>query len=173
MDRFIPEQRHANLLSKVAKEIFDLTYKDLDLDLQYKYHINLSAKLYPIGSMIHFFSKNKHSYYIIQANLEYGFSHKDTMLIATLDRYAKRKLPSKEHYHKYKELLPNKDTLDKLSFILSIAVALLTHRPCKKDFELVYEDKVLYIKQTKHKLRVSYEAMQKLNYIKELKVKFC
>ncbi len=173
IDSYIRDRRHSNLLAKVAKELFLLTYKELGLDMRYKKALFLAAKLYPIGSAIHFYSKNKHSYYIIQAALEYGFSHHDTMLIATLARYAKRKLPSKEHYEKYKKLLPPKKELDTLSVLLSISVALLTHRPCKLDFELSYHDKTLYIQPNEQNcMRVSKEAIRKLNYIEKLDVIF-
>ena len=173
LDAYIKEKKHANLLGKLSKEIFDLVHKKLDIDARYRYHTGLAAKLFPVGSAIHYYSKNKHSYYIIQATLEYGFTHHDTMLIATLTRYAKRKLPSKEHYEKYKQLLPEKQTLDKLSFIVSIAVALLTHRPLKIDFDLKFQDGVLYVIQDKKKcMRVSKEAVEKLKFIEEFDIIF-
>ena len=171
MDTHIYNKKHSNLLAKVTKEIFELTRTDLSLPLKYKTALVIAAKLYPIGGSIHYYSKNKHSYYIIQAVLEYGFSHKETMLIATLNRYAKRKLPSKEHYEKYKELLPQKELLEKLSFILSIAVALLTHKPDRKDFQLSYKKNVLHV-ETNHSMRVSKEAVEKLDFIQTLRVAF-
>ena len=173
LDAYIKETKHANLLGRLAKEIFDLVYKELDIDEKYRLHTALAAKLFPVGSAIHYYSKNKHSYYIIQATLEYGFTHYDTMLIATLTRYAKRKLPSKEHYEKYKQLLPQKETLDKLSFIVSIAIALLTHRPCKIDFSMRFQDGVLYvIKEEGRCMRVSQEAVEKLKFIEEFDIVF-
>ena len=172
LDAYVLDKRYANLLAKVAKELFELLHLDMGLAPHYRFHTSIAAKLYPVGSTIHYYSKNKHSYYIVQANLEYGFSHNDTMLVATLVRYAKRKLPSKEHYEKYKQLLPKKEVIDKLSFILSVAVALLTHRPQKKDFELEYKEGVLYVKKSGKCLRVSEEAVKKLTYIKDFEVKF-
>ncbi len=173
LDAYIKETKHANLLGRLAKEIFDLVHRELDIDPKYRYHAGLAAKLFPVGSTIHYYSKNKHSYYIIQATLEYGFTHHDTMLIATLTRYAKRKLPSKEHYEKYKQLLPEKKILNKLSFIVSIAVALLTHRPSKIDFSMRFQEGVLYIiKEKKKCLRVSQEAVEKLKFIEEFDILF-
>jgi len=171
LDNYVDNKQQSNLLSKVAKEIFDLVSKDLNIPQKYRVHVALAAKLYPVGGSIHYYSKHKHSYYIIQAALEYGFTHFDTLLIATLNRYAKRKLPSKEHYEKYKKLLPEKEVLDSLSFIVSIAVALLTHRPQKKDFSLSYKDQTLYILET-NSLRVSQEAVEKLKFIKSLDIRF-
>jgi len=171
LDRYVDNKQYSNLLSKVAKEIFDLVSKDLEIPQEYRFHIALAAKLYPVGGSIHYYSKHKHSYYIIQATLEYGFTHFDTLLIATLDRYAKRKLPSKEHYEKYKRLLPKKEILDSLSFIVSIAVALLTHKPQQKDFSLSYKDHTLYVLENGC-LRVSQEAIEKLKFIKSLDIRF-
>ena len=172
MDSFIHEKTHANLLGKVAKEIFNLVGAELNIPTSYRTHVFLAAKLYPVGSAIHYYSKNKHSYYILQATLEYGFKHTDTMLIATLARYAKRKLPSTQHYQKYKRVLPKRETLDKLSYIVSIAVALLTHRPCHKDFELKYSENTLYVITKGNSLRVSKEAVEKLKSVEEFDVRF-
>ena len=173
LDAYIPEKRHANLLGKLAKELFDLVHEELAIDKKYRFHTGLAAKLFPVGSTIHYYSTNKHSYYILQATLEYGFTHFDTMLIATLARYAKRKLPSKEHYEKYKKLLPPKETLDKLSFIVSIAIALLTHRPSQIDFTLRFQEGILYvIKEKNGCLRVSEEAVEKLKFIEKFDIVF-
>jgi exopolyphosphatase/guanosine-5'-triphosphate,3'-diphosphate pyrophosphatase len=172
IDAYVHDKKHSVLLAQLTKKIFDLSAKHLELEQKERFHTALAAKLYPVGSAIHYYSKNKHSYYILQANLEYGFTHYDTMLIATLNRYAKRKLPSKEHYEKYKRLLPEKKTLDKLSFIVSVAVALLTHRPKSIDFDMRFNEGVLYIIEKENCLRVSQEAVEKLNYIKDLEIKF-
>ena len=172
LDAYVADKRYANLLAKVTKEIFELVHEDLHLKKEYRFHATVAAKLFPVGSAIHYYSKNKHSYYVVQANLEFGFSHKDTMLIATLVRYAKRKLPSKEHYEKYKALLPKKEVVDKLSFIVSISIALLTHRPQKQDFTLSYENGVLYVKGERECFRVSKEACEKLKYIEEFDIRF-
>ena len=173
LDAYIKEKKHANLLGKLAKEIFDLVHDELNIDAKYRYHTGLAAKLFPVGSAIHYYSKNKHSYYILQATLEYGFTHHDTMLIATLTRYAKRKLPSKEHYEKYQQLLPQKEVLDQLSFIVSVAIALLTHRPCKIDFDMRFNGGVLYIiKEQAECMRVNQEAVEKLKFIEEFDIVF-
>jgi len=171
LDSYVDNKQYSNLLAKVAKEIFDLVSHDLNIPQDYRYHVALAAKLYPVGASIHYYSKHKHSYYIIQAALEYGFTHFDTLLIATLNRYAKRKLPSKEHYEKYQLLLPEKEILDILSFIVSVSIALLTHKPQNKDFSLSYKDHTLYILD-KGCLRVSQEAVEKLKFIKSLEIRF-
>ncbi|NPA65890.1 MAG: hypothetical protein GXO11_03310, partial [Epsilonproteobacteria bacterium] len=63
------------------------------------------------------------------------------------------------------------EILDSLSFIVSIAVALLTHKPQQKDFSLSYKDHTLYVLENGC-LRVSQEAIEKLKFIKSLDIRF-
>ena len=173
LDSYIKEKRHAKLLEQLAGRLFDLLQEPFGLKQEYRYHTMLAARLYPVGSAIHYYSKNKHSYYIIQATLEYGFYHDDTMLVATLARYAKRKLPSKEHYQKYAALLPPREMLDILSLIVSIAVALLVHRPCRIEFSLRYEGGCLYIiTQEGTRMHLSQEAIAKLDFADRFDILF-
>ncbi len=171
LDSHVGEKNFANLLSSLSKKLFDLTHKHLGIETSYRQDLAISAKLYPSGNDIHFYSKNKHSYYLLQSALEYGFTHSQITLIATLCRYAKRKLPSSSHRVKYAELLPNTQTLNALSYILSLTVSLLMHRPRNIDFDLKFNDGVLEIDSSKP-LHLSKEAVNKLEMIESLKVKF-
>ena len=101
IDSNIDDNSYSNQLSRVSKKLFDLTHKYLDLDIKYRHDLSIASKLYPTGGSIHFFSQNRHSYYLIKSALEYGFTHKQMILIATLVKYAKNKLPSKKHINKY------------------------------------------------------------------------
>ena len=171
LDAHVQDSNYSNQLNSLSKKLFDMTYKHLNLDLSYRSDLAISAKLFPSGSNIHFYSKNKHSYYLIQSALEYGFTHKQIILIATLARYAKRKLPSLAHVEKYSSLLPDIKTLNALSYILSIGVALLSHRPRNIDFNMSFDDGVLKI-ESKNSLYLSEEAVKKLQGINELRVRF-
>jgi exopolyphosphatase/guanosine-5'-triphosphate,3'-diphosphate pyrophosphatase len=161
IDSHISDKKFSNQLNILTKKIFDLTYKHLNLDKSYRYELSISAKLYPVGSNIHFYSQNKHSYYLIQSALEYGFTHKQIQLISTLTRYAKKKTPSVAHVQKYKELLPNMETLNKLSYILSLSIALLSHKPRNIDFDLDFKNATLYV-ITKNNIYISKEALKRL-----------
>ena len=171
LDTHVDEKEFSNQLNSLTKKIFDMTHKHLKIDSSYRYELAIAAKLYPSGNNIHFFSKNKHSYYLIQSALEYGFTHNQITLIATLCNYAKRKLPSSLHIEKYKELLPKTKTLNALSYILSLSISLLVHRPRNIDFDMNFEDGVLEI-ISKEPLRLSKEAVNKLEEINNLKVVF-
>ena len=171
LDAHVKDMGFCNQLNKLSKKIFDLTYQHLGLDYSYRYELGIAAKLYPIGSNIHFYSKNKHTYYLIQSALEYGFTHKQITLIASLTRYAKKKLPSPTHVDKYASLLPDPQTLAALSYMLSLSIALISHRPRDIDFEIHFQDGVLSVDSHKT-LYLSKDAVKKLTPIENLTVEF-
>ena len=108
---------------------------------------------------------------MIKSALEYGFSHKEIILIATLTRYAKNKLPSKKHIEKYKDLLPDEEVLNTLSYLLSLSIALLTHKPRNIDFELEFKNGVLKV-NSEESLYLAKESVSKLSEIQRLDIEF-
>lgn len=171
IDNHIQDSNFSNQLNLLSKNIFDLTHEYLGLEKNYRYELSTAAKLYPVGSSIHYYSQNKHSYYLIQSALEYGFTHKQIQLISTLNRYAKKKLPSSAHTQKYKDILPVKNDLDNLSHLISLTIALLSHKPRNIDFNLSFENGILQVESSKN-LYLSKEAVEKLSKIENIKVVF-
>ena len=161
LDAHIKNKNFSNNLNSLVKKIFDMTHEYFGIDKKYRYELSVAAKLYPAGSSIHFYSQHKHTYYLIQTALEYGFSHKSIMLIATLNKYTKSKLPAQSHLQKYKELLPDTYTTNVLSYILSLSIALLSHRPRNIDFDISFANHTLFI-HSKKKLYLAQEALKKL-----------
>jgi exopolyphosphatase/guanosine-5'-triphosphate,3'-diphosphate pyrophosphatase len=162
LDAHVQDIHFSNQLSLLSKKLFDLTAEYFEIEKEYRTNLSLAAKLYPAGRSIHFYSQNKHTYYLIQTALEYGFTHKDITLIATLTRYAKNKLPAEAHLDKYKELLPAKQTSKRLSYLLSLSIILLSHRPRNIDFDLHFENGVLHV-NSKSSLYLAKEALKKLH----------
>ena len=148
-----------------------MTKDYLGIDKKYRYELGLAAKLYPAGSSVHFYSQNKHTYYLIQSALEYGFSHKSITLIATLTKYAKRRLPASSHLKKYSALLPKEDVTNALSFLLSLSIALISHRPRNIDFNMKFNNGVLYI-ESSNPMYISRGALSKIDCNKSFKIKF-
>ncbi|MEA3228567.1 MAG: Ppx/GppA phosphatase family protein [Campylobacterota bacterium] len=171
IDSYIQEKNYSNQLNTIAKKLFDLTTGFFSLDKKYRYEFALAAKLYPAGSSVHFFSKNKHSYYLIQTALEYGFTHSEIVLIATLNKYATKKLPSESHKQKYQSLLPDSRSLDTLSNLFSLSIALLAHKPRDIDFDLEFVDGVLSV-ISKERLYLAQEAVKKLSFDGDFRVQF-
>jgi exopolyphosphatase / guanosine-5'-triphosphate,3'-diphosphate pyrophosphatase len=171
IDTNINNKNYSNNINFISKKLFDLTYEYYNIDSKYRYDLAVAAKLFPSGSNIHFFSQNKNSYYLIKSALEYGFTHSQIMLIATLTRYAKNKLPSSRHIAKYKDLLPDTQTINYLSYIISISITLLLHKPKNIDFTLSFEDGVIKV-DSKKPLYLSKEATMKVIELENLKTIF-
>jgi exopolyphosphatase/guanosine-5'-triphosphate,3'-diphosphate pyrophosphatase len=171
LDAHLNDKNLSNQISSLSKKIFDLTHEHLNIDKKYRSELSIASKLYPTGGNVHFYSKNRHSYYLIQSALEYGFKHEQILLIATLARYAKNKLPSAAHIKKYEELLPDTQTLNRLSYIISLSIILLSHKPRNIDFELLFKDGVLSV-DSKRVLHLSREALKRLEAIDGLEVSF-
>lgn len=171
IDSHVQNRSFSNNLNSLSKKLFDLTKDYLGLDKKYRYELALAAKLYPAGSSVHFYSQNKHTYYLIQSALEYGFSHKSITLIATLTKYAKKRLPASSHLKKYNDLLPGDNTTNALSFILSLSIALLSHKPRNIDFDMKFVEGVLYI-DSQSKMYLSQDAIKKIDCNKSFKIKF-
>jgi len=161
LDAHVEDKHFANQLSSLAKKLFDLTAEYFEIDKEYRKSFAIAAKLYPAGKSIHFYSQNRHTYYLIQTALEYGFTHQEIILIATLTRYARNKLPSPKHLEKYEELLPKKEITKRLSYLLSLSIVLLSHRPRNLDFSMEFNKGVLTV-TSKRKLYLAEEGLRKL-----------
>lgn len=173
LDAHVENLSYANLISRVAKELFDLSAETLNIDKKYRYELSIASKLCMSGSSVHFYSSNKHSYELIQDALEFGFTHEQITLVATLARFSKRKLPSSSHIEKYSSLLPDEGQLNALSYLLSLSVALLSHMPRNIDFKLSFKDAVIEV-ESKNSLYLARECVEKLEPLKNssLQVKF-
>ncbi|MCW9027251.1 MAG: Ppx/GppA family phosphatase, partial [Thiovulaceae bacterium] len=171
LDAHVSDKEYSNNLNKLSKKLFDILQNKFSLDAIYRGDLAIAAKLYPSGGSIHQFAQNRHSYYLIQSSLEYGFTQKQMVLISTLVRYAKRKLPSTAHIEKYQVLLPDTNTLNTLSYILTLSIYLLNHRPRNIDFEAELIDNKLII-NSKNKMYLAKEDIKNLEDLKDLEIVF-
>jgi len=171
LDVHVQEKNYSNQLNTISKKIFDLTHSYLQIEQKYRYELGIAAKLYSAGTNIHFYSKNKHAYTLIQNSLEYGFSHESIMLIATLSKYTKNKLPSTSHLKKYKLLLPQEQITNALSYMFSLSIALLSHRPRNIDFDLEFRENKLFVISQKN-LYLSQEAVKKVECNQKITLNF-
>ena len=160
VDRFTMKDRQNSSIVRYSRDLFyTLSYLH-EIEEKYLYILRTSAKLYNIGIALNFYEKNLHSYYFIINNLNYGFSHKEKILIALLIKYHMKKLPSIEDLKIYKDLLPDIKIVNWLSFILSLSNCL--HRDLIDDkFSFKYENHTLHIKSGK-KLYLAKECIKKL-----------
>ncbi len=160
IDRFSIKDRQNSSIVRYCKDLFYALSYLHQIDDKYLYLLTTSAKLYNIGIKLNFYEKNLHSYYFIINSLNYGFSHKEKILIALLIKYHMKKLPSEEDLKAYKDLLPEIKIVNWLSFVLSLSNCL--HKDLMDDkFSFKYENHTLYIKSTK-KLYLAKECIKKL-----------
>lgn len=171
LDSHVSDKEYSNNLNKLSKQLFDLLKNKFELEDQYRGDLSIAAKLYPSGGSIHQFAQNRHSYYLLQSLLEYGFTQKQMVLISTLVRYAKRRLPSSAHVDKYKVLLPETRTLNALSYILTLSIYLLNHRPRNIDFECSLNGSKLIV-NSKNEMYLAKEDIESLKPIEDLEIVF-
>lgn len=171
LDRYIIDTNHSNQLAKISKKIFELTADHFEISKVHQKALVIAAKLSPIGATLHSYSSHQHSYYLIQAGLEYGFSHEEIMLIATLTKFSKRRAPSLAHIDEYKNILPDERVAEFLSFIISLAWALLAHKPRNISYEFSFEEGCLHV-SSKENLYLAKESVKKLEFPKEMRVEF-
>ncbi len=145
IDCRIIDNNHANQMALTAGKLFDLLHVRLKIAPEYRSSFIIAAKLAKIGASLHFYSYHRHGYYLIQSALEYGFTHKEIMLIATLIRYQKRDSSKRDHKEKYASLLPQEKMLDSLHQLMRLCDILLSHHPKQIDFSLHFENNILQI----------------------------
>jgi len=172
LDNHTLDTHFANQLSSTAKNLFDLLSESFDLPAHYRYELSIAAKLSHIGESLHFYSYHQNSYYLIKSALEYGFTHEQIMLIATLVRFQKRKRPTASHIERYEILLPDEEVLSRLSYLISLANTLLIHRPKNIDFRLKFENGVLLVKAVNKPLYLASEAVRNLSAPTDLSIHF-
>lgn len=158
IDRYISDEHSSKLLKKCTFKLFDLLHEKLNLPVHYRELLGISAQLSEIGIELNYYDFERHSFYLILHSL-YGFTHKDTLLIATLVRYHTKKKPSKSFKEKYRKLLPESVELRGLIFILALSHAMLQARPFKIPFEIALKDTGLELKN----LENNHLAIEKIN----------
>lgn len=162
LDRHIQNRQFSSQISKVAKSLFDQTHTTLGISSEHRKELAIAAKIYTIGSSVHFYSQHSHNYELVKDMLEFGFSHKEIMVVATLVKYGGKKMPPNSHIDEFKKFLPPKNEIDGLVYILSLSIALLSHRPKNIDFECRFENDKLNI-ITKESLYLAKQSIAKID----------
>jgi exopolyphosphatase/guanosine-5'-triphosphate,3'-diphosphate pyrophosphatase len=125
--------------------LFDLTSTSLNLEDKYKASFVLAVKLSQIGKKLDFYDAHKHAYYILLNGLSYGYSHEETVLIATLVRFQRKKSPSLLHMNDYKNYLPSVEVTNALSFLMGLIDTLYTECNHTGEIILSMQEKCLCI----------------------------
>lgn len=126
-DIFLTSLDDSKTISQHARTLFHLLQESYDLGDSHLQALQVASKLYNIGANFNFYQAHKHSAYIALHSLHYGFGHKERYTIATLLESSHKKRP-KFISPMLANLLPEHDTLQILSFIFALSVALAKER---------------------------------------------
>lgn len=121
---FLPTEKTKRNKLKLGSSLYHtlkihFTQND-DFHSELLYALELSG----IGNALTIYKSHQHAFYIAMQELNYGFTHEQIVLIASLLRMHGKELLLKSLYQEYKTLLPSKETLLWLSFIYTLTVFL-------------------------------------------------
>ncbi len=120
LDRFTEDPKQTAFLGNNISKLFDALEPLHKIDSNFKSYLVLAAKLQQTGVSLNFYKNTEHSSNFILNGLNYGFSHEDRILIATIIKYSTKNLPKEVSIKPFKNLLPNILTLQWLSYIHSL-----------------------------------------------------
>ncbi len=162
-DRFIRDTKRSKLQKFLALKLFEAQKKFLLVSDSYQQHLGISAELCNIGIALNFYEKSHHGNYILFNALSYGLSHQDRLLIATLVKFAAKKIPDSLAYS---DLLPDIKTIRILSFFVGLCEILSQNQTAKEfdfNFQSNHEGLTLQISHPNHSYLIS-EQISKLTF---------
>lgn len=122
MDRFEIDREAAAGTNRLALELFDSLKPLHQMDEGYKRYLTIAVKLSNIGTFVNYYKKSLHAYNIIFEGLDYGFTHKERILIAKLVRNQQKKILTKyDPSTRLGRFLPGVEIVQWLSFMLFVA----------------------------------------------------
>jgi len=151
LDRFKPiitveKKRKAKL--KIASTLYRVLQFQIKDNMSYEQELLNALKLASIGKTLTIYKTHQHAFYIAMQELNYGFHHKEIVLISVLLRMHGKELLNKDLYRKYHTLLPNKKELKWLSFIYTLTV-FLHEASNSASIQFSFENQTLMIKSNK------------------------
>ena len=127
LDRFKPLvriEKKRKIKLQLAMKLYNVMQNHINDDKRYGKELLWALKLSSIGKTLTIYKAHQHAFYVAMQELNYGFTHKEIVLISLLLRMHGKVLLNKTLYETYKELLPDKQTLRWLSFIYTLTVFL-------------------------------------------------
>jgi exopolyphosphatase/guanosine-5'-triphosphate,3'-diphosphate pyrophosphatase len=159
LDRFKPfiniEAKKKNKL-KIATSLYNELQKEINDNREYNNELLWALRLSNIGKTLTIYKSHQHAFYIAMQELNYGFTHKQILLISLLLRMHGKELLHKSLFQSFKLLLPPRTQLLWLSFIYTLTVFLHeASNSAKITFSYlnqtltIYSDKPLYLAKEK------------------------
>jgi len=147
LDRFKPQvtiEKKRKVKLKLGLKLYDILQVAIQDDKKFGKELLWALRLSSIGKTLTVYKSHQHAFYIAMQELNYGLTHKQSLLISLLLRMHGKELLNKDLYSQYKILLPNKQTLRWLSFIYTLTV-LLHEASNSAEFMFTFKNKTLTI----------------------------
>lgn len=120
LDRFQIDSKQSSYLGKNAKEIFEALKPLHNLEDKYNTLLVIASKLHSIGTTLNFYKSNDNTFDFVLNGLNYDFLHSSRVTVAHMIKFSKKSLPSQADLEKYSQLLPDFETMQWLSFMISL-----------------------------------------------------
>ena len=144
LDRFELNEKQSAYFGNNAKKIFEVLKPLHNLDDKFKELLVVSSKLHSVGSSLNFYKKNDNAFEFILNGLNYDFQHTSRVIVAHTIKFSKKSLPKQSDIEEHKELLPNLETMQWLSFMIALNIAVNTDFSCPK-VNYILDDDILQL----------------------------
>jgi len=144
-DNLTPKSSSASHRIKIASQLYAICHNEFSLSQEYHSLLDTALRVSNIGKTLTIYKSRQHAFYIAMAELNYGFTHQEMLLVSTLLRTYGNSILKKSLYQSYKELLPPKKSLKCLSFIYNLTI-LIHENTNGADIEFSYRDEILTIR---------------------------
>jgi exopolyphosphatase/guanosine-5'-triphosphate,3'-diphosphate pyrophosphatase len=158
-EKFGVDIKESRFLTAHIKRLF-IELKPLHrLDDNFLRPLIAAAKLESVGKNLSFYQEHLHSAYFILNSLNYGFTHEEKIVIATIVKFYDKKVTENDIFL-YEKLLPPLKELNWLIFIFSL-VKILLENGALKPLSFSFKNGSLYI-QTTESLYLAKEPVKKM-----------
>lgn len=146
LDTYGTFSNHGTECSALAKRLFALMHKHLELPVSTRTQLVMAAKLLPIGLGVRYYAYQKHSHYLALSALDYGLTHSQIALVSHLLLFKKGHTSSDLiPKNSYGSLLPTTKILDALYTVLWLSHILLAQRSSSQSLILSFTDGLLTV----------------------------
>ncbi len=153
---------------KAAKKLYNILKEFIGKE-DYQKQLIDAIKISNVGKTLTIYNEHKHAYYIASAELNWQYTHKDMLLIATIMRSKGDKLVYKPLQKEHEQLLPSKKVLKWLGFIYTLIDVIYSYKSDNVvDFE--FKNKTLIVKSKKCSLPIFFDDIKNLKLPEDFKI---
>lgn len=120
LDRYQVDEKTSAYFGSNARKIFDVLKPIHQLDDKYRTLLVIASKLHSIGNSLNFYKGNDSTAEFILNGLNYDFLHSSRVTVAHIIKFSKKSLPMQRDIIRHKMLLPPLETMQWLSFMISL-----------------------------------------------------